>query len=127
MTDEQVIEAFHSMWDMFPEPVMLIKKSREVIAINMKCAELGFLKPGMKCSSIGSPEQHKGCRCNEAIDTKSTVAVTYPGPKGKTFGYWIPVANKPEWIIHCNVGLVHDYDEMIPAQPIQIEGLDKAE
>lgn len=55
MTDEQIIDAFHSMWDMFPEPVLLIKKNRDVIAINRKCAELGFLQPGMKCSSVGRP------------------------------------------------------------------------
>ena len=46
--------------------------------------------------------------------------------EGEAFGYWIPVANKSEWIIHCNVGLVHDYDEMIPAEPIQITDLNKS-
>ena len=46
MTDEQIIEAFHAMWDNFPESIMLIKKSREIIALNPKRSAAG-LKPGM--------------------------------------------------------------------------------
>lgn len=111
MTDEQIIEAFHAMWDNFPEPIMLIKKSREIIALNPKCAAAG-LKPGMRCSQVGTPEQHKGCRCNEAVDTQKAVAVTYSGPFGKAFGYWIPVAVKPEWIIHFGVGTTFEYEEL---------------
>ncbi|MBQ9874650.1 MAG: hypothetical protein IJM30_09315 [Thermoguttaceae bacterium] len=109
MTEEQIIEAFRAMWDFFPEPVMLIKKNREIIALNRKCAESG-MKPGERCSSYGSPQQHKGCRCNEAVDEKKAVAVTYPSPFGKAFGYWIPVATKPEWIIHFGVGANFEYE-----------------
>ena len=70
MTDEQIVESFYAMWDNFPESVMLIKKSREIIAVNLKAAEFN-LKPGSKCSSYGSPDQHRGCRCNEAVDTQN--------------------------------------------------------
>lgn len=111
MTDEQIIEAFHAMWDNFPEPIMLIKRNREIIALNPICAAAG-LKPGMRCSQVGSPEQHKGCRCNEAVDEKKTVAVTYEGPFGKAYGYWVPVAGKPEWIIHFSVGITHEYEKV---------------
>jgi hypothetical protein len=31
---QKVIEAFHLMWDFFPEPVGLIAKNRTVLAIN---------------------------------------------------------------------------------------------
>ena len=47
MTDEQIVESFYAMWDNFPESVMLIKKSREIIAVNLKAAEFN-LKPGSK-------------------------------------------------------------------------------
>jgi len=113
MTDEQIFEAFHAMWDNFPESVMLIKKSREILALNPKCAELG-LKVGMKCSSIGKPENHKGRRCNKAIDTGAPEAVSYQAAFGKAYGFWIPVAGKPEWIIHFNVGITREYDELTP-------------
>lgn len=39
-------------------------------------------------------------------------AVTYSGPFGKAFGYWIPVAVKPEWIIHFGVGTTFEYEEL---------------
>ena len=54
MTDQEVIQAFHIMWDNFPEPVTITQRSREIIAVNKKAAELG-LTAGIKCSSIGKP------------------------------------------------------------------------
>ena len=61
MSNEEIIRAFHLMWDNFPEAVMITQKSREIIAVNNKAAEFG-LKPGIKCSSIGKPENHKDLR-----------------------------------------------------------------
>lgn len=90
---------------------MLIKRSRDIIAVNPKCAEFGA-KVGTKCSSYGGLEMHRGRRCNEAVDEAKCVAVTYEGPSGKAYGYWVPVATKPEWIIHFNVGLVHEYEPL---------------
>ena len=111
MNDEEIIRAFHAMWDGFPEPIMLIKKSRDIIAVNTKGEPFG-LTAGMKCSSYGKPEQHKGCRCNEAADEKKTIAITYPGPFGKDcYGYWIPLPEKPEWILHFSVGITMQYEE----------------
>lgn len=110
MKDEELIQAFHVMWNDFPEAVMIIKKDREIITVNSKAADFG-LKPGMKCSSLGSPEQHKGCLCNRAADSKQTVAITYQGPFGKAYGYWIPISERPEWIIHFGVGSTFAYEE----------------
>ena len=98
---------------------MLIEKSREIIAANLKAAEFD-LKTGAKCSSYGSPEQHRGCRCNEAVDNAKCVAVTYEGPMGKAFGYWVPVAAKPEWILHFSVGTSFEYESLcVSVQKIQ--------
>ena len=41
MTDQEVIQAFHIMWDNFLEPVTITQRSREIIAVNKKAAELG--------------------------------------------------------------------------------------
>lgn len=111
MTDEEIIRAFHVMWDNFPEPVMITQKNREMIAVNKKAQEFG-LTVGIKCSSIGKPEQHKGCLCNRAVDTGKPVCIIYQGQFGKSFGYWLPVTEKPEWIIHFGVGnVINDYEE----------------
>ena len=109
MDEQMLFEAFHMMWDNFPEPVMLIKKSRQIYAVNKKAASLG-LSEGIKCSSIGEPAQHKGCRCNEAADEKKPVYVTYETNFGKAFGYWIPVAGCEEVILHFGVGGTFEYE-----------------
>lgn len=66
----------------------------------------------MKCSQVGSPEAHKGCRCNEAVDEKKAISITYQTQFGKTFGYWIPVAGNEEYIIHFGVGGTFEYEEV---------------
>ncbi len=111
MTDKEIIAAFHAMWGNFPEPVTITQRSREMVAVNKKAAALG-LKPGIKCSSIGKPEDHKGCLCNQAIDKGEPVCVTYDGPYGKCYGYWIPIEGKPEWVIHFGVGRTFDYEKL---------------
>ncbi len=111
MTDSELVSAFHAMWDNFPEPVMLTQRSREIIAVN-KAAEKAGLTPGIKCSSIGKPEDHKGCLCNRALDSGQAAAVVYEGAFGKAFGYWIPVEGRPEWIIHFSAGISDIYEPL---------------
>ena len=111
MSNEEIIRAFHLMWDNFPEAVMITQKNREIVAVNKKATEFG-LTPGIKCSSIGKPENHKGCQCNVACDTGEPVFCTYDGAFGKAYGYWIPIPEKPEWIIHFGVGHAFEYKKI---------------
>ena len=111
MSNEEIIRAFHLMWDNFPEAVTITQKSREIVAVNKKAAEFG-LAPGIKCSSIGKPENHKGCQCNQAVDTGEAQFCTYEGAFGKAFGYWIPIPEKPEWVIHFGVGYAFEYPKI---------------
>lgn len=92
MERSDVICAFHAMWDHFPEPVMLIKKNRQIYAVNPKAASLGL------------SDQIKCCLCNRAVDEARTVCTKYDGPSGKAFGYWMPVAGAEEYIIHFSAG-----------------------
>ena len=111
MSNEDIIRAFHLMWDNFPEAVTITQKSREIVAVNKKAAELG-LQPGVKCSSIGKPENHRGCKCNKAVDTGEPQICTYEGNFGKAYGYWIPIPEKPEWVIHFGVGYAFEYPKI---------------
>ena len=108
MNDDEIIRAFHSMWDNFPEPVMITQKNREMVALNKKAESMG-LTVGIKCSSIGNPENHRGCLCNKAVDSGEPVYITYETPFGKSYGYWIPIPDKPERIIHFGVGGTFEY------------------
>ncbi|MBQ7618132.1 MAG: hypothetical protein IJS50_04590 [Desulfovibrio sp.] len=111
MTDAEIIAAFHAMWDNFPEPVTITQKSREIIAVNKVAESLG-LKAGIKCSSIGKPEDHKGCLCNKAIEAEKGIGVSYDGPYGRAYGYWIPISGRPEWVLHFSVGRFCEYDAL---------------
>ncbi len=108
MSNEEIIQAFHLMWDNFPEAVMITQKSREIVAINKKAAEMG-LAVGLRCSSMGEPTRHKGCLCDKAVDENKAQYVTYDGEFGKAYGYWIPIPEKPEWVIHFGVGHAFEY------------------
>ena len=127
MSNEEIIRAFRLMWDNFPEAVMITQKSREIVAVNKKAAEFG-LAAGIKCSSIGKPENHKGCQCNAACDSGEPAICTYEGAFGKAYGYWIPIPEKPEWIIHFGVGHAFEYPKIdrAPSQKSEsIHGLAK--
>ena len=123
MSNEEILNAFHAMWDNFPEAVTITQKSREIVAVNKKAAEFG-LKPGIKCSSIGKPENHKGCQCDKAVDTGEPQICTYEGAFGKAYGYWIPISAKPEWIIHFGVGYVpssiRKSTALLPSKPKKV-------
>lgn len=108
MTKQEVIQAFHMMWDNFPEPVMLTTKSRDIQAINKKAEEVG-LNDQMKCSSIGAPEAHKGCLCNQAVEEAKATYKQYEGAFGRAYGFWIPVDGAEEYIIHFGVGSTFAY------------------
>ncbi|MDF2634250.1 MAG: hypothetical protein K0R78_1124 [Pelosinus sp.] len=108
--DAKVIEAFHMMWDNFPEAVMLIHKNREILAVNVACSKVGGVV-GVKCSELGGPERHKGCLANQAIATKQT---TYSKSEvgGKTIiGYWMPLTDYPDVYVHFGVGVMVDYNK----------------
>lgn len=103
MDEQKIIEAFHMMWDHFPEPVLLIKKNRRIYAVNRKAASFGMGKQ-VRCIDRGNPEQHKGCLCNRAVDEKRTVCSMYQSQAGKAYGFWMPVAGAEEYILHFSVG-----------------------
>lgn len=111
MSDQEIIQAFHAMWGNFPEAVMITQKNREIVALNKKAEEFG-LKVGIKCSSVGKPENHRGCLCDKAIDEKKPIYITYEGNFGKAYGFWIPIEEKPEWVIHFGVGYAFDYEKI---------------
>jgi hypothetical protein len=110
MVDDKLIEAFHLMWGNFPEPVMLVHQTREILAVNEAFSKLGVVA-GIKCSSIGAPENHKGCLANKALASRQA---TYSKSdlNGKTvIGFWIPVADYPDIYVHLGIGTIIDIEK----------------
>ena len=99
MTNQKVLEAFQLMWGNFPEPVMLVHKFRDILAVNEARGKNGVI-PGTKCSSIGNPNQHKGCLANQALATQKAICVKENTNNNPIIAYWLPIPNYPEIYVH---------------------------
>jgi hypothetical protein len=110
MSEQKIIEAFHLMWDFFPEPVRLIERNRTVLAVN-KAAEKSGMQRGIKCSSIPPLASHKGCKANAALSAKEYQYSKWKGGLGDVITYWLPIDGYPDYYIHFSVGLRLDYED----------------
>jgi len=110
MIDSKVIEAFELMWGSFPEPVTLVHKSKEIIAVNAVARSFGREK-GMNCATIGH-EPHRGCLANQVLATQK--AAFFKGKFGERdiISYWLPIEGYPEHFVHFGVGVTIDYDQL---------------
>ena len=109
--DEKLIEAFHLMFDHFPEGVQLAHKSKRVVALNPACEAMGR-KIGMICATHGPAEAHKGCLAHKTIKYHAAAWVkgAQPGPGGQVpVVFWLPVDGYPDFFIHFGVGYMKDY------------------
>jgi hypothetical protein len=101
----QVVEAFHMMWDNFPHVVLLLKKSREIVATNKEGTKRGFL-PGAKCYEVaGKTEIHATCRANVALEENTAQrSVNYNKAANRvTDAYWLPVSPETGLYVHFAV------------------------
>ena len=108
MIEDNVVAAFHLMWGKFPEAVMLIHKSREILAVNEEAKKLGRT-PGMKCSQIGPPEGHRICQANKALAEQQAKYVKYikaDGSGKELIGVWLPLADGSDRYVHFSIGNV---------------------
>lgn len=107
--EQSVIDAFRAMYDHYPESVMLIHKSREIIAVNPAGASIGR-EPGMRCSQLQPLISHAGCMADEAIRTGKATWRKKRGPNGDVISFWLPVDGYPDCLIHFSVGSIQRYD-----------------
>lgn len=106
MSDEQLFSAFQTMWGPFPEPVMLVRKDRTILAVNDLAREVG-IPVGAKCFSL-NPEaggDHcRRCRANEALRDGHAVSCEEDQNGQRVIGYWMPLAEHPEIYVHFGIG-----------------------
>jgi hypothetical protein len=113
----EILNAFNMMWGNFPFLVVLLRKSRTIVALNKKAKELG-VKEGMKCYQLSrNTGIHKGCMADAALKegvSKRSVAYN-PALKQVLDSYWIPVAGENDLYVHFATD-ISDYAkaEMFP-------------
>jgi hypothetical protein len=109
--DEKLVEAFHLMFDHFPEAAQLAHKSKQIVALNPACEAMGR-EVGMICARHGPPEAHQGCLAHKAV--KNHKAVWKRGsrviPDGREpVVFWLPIDGYPDFYIHYAVGYTNTY------------------
>lgn len=108
MVEQYILDSFQTMWGPFPEPVMLIHKSREILAVNDYARTLGIPK-GAKCFNlnpeVGPGESHcRACQANLALKKGETVTTMSEMAGLPVIGYWMPLKEVPDVYVHFGVG-----------------------
>lgn len=99
------IEAFHCMWDNYPEPVRLIDRSFTIIAGNKRYMERSARFIGTRCCDAGAPELHRGCQAMAALSSGET-KITSTEMNGVHWdSYWVPVEGCPDLYVHFTNGI----------------------
>ena len=105
--DSEIVAAFQMMWDSFPHPVMLLKKTREVVAANKAARDRG-VPTKLKCFQLGGRDEiHEGCKANQAIDegiAQRTVAHNKETNRVMD-AYWLPVAAGQDLYLHFAINI----------------------
>ncbi len=108
MVEANVINAFNMMWDPFPEPVMLVHKSRTILAVNA-AAQAAGVPVGVKCSSLNPENKTDGhcrqCRALEALRSNSALEKFTVASGRHVKGYWLPLKDVSDVYIHFGVTL----------------------
>lgn len=103
----EILAAFHMMWDSFPHPVMLLKKTRDVVATNKAATDRG-MPTCSKCFQLGGRDEvHEGCKANEAIEkgvAQRTVAHNKETNRVMD-AYWLPVAAGQDLYLHFAINI----------------------
>lgn len=96
---QEVIDAFHLMWDMYPGSVRLIHKSHVVLACNPIAQELAP-EGIVRCIDQGTPESHKGCKSRLMLKTQIG---QFDRPSPDKIRAWIPVKGYEDIYLHFGV------------------------
>lgn len=103
---QDILDAFQTMWGPFPEPVMLIRKDRTILALNDLARSLGT-PTGVKCFSLNAEAGSmacKHCKANLALREQRTVCSEEVQNGHRIIGYWMPLKEDKDTFVHFGVG-----------------------
>ena len=107
MVPDHVLSAFNMMWDLFPEPVMLLHRNRAILATNSLARGMG-VPLGIKCHQL-NPEaggDHcQACKANAALNSGKAVVETSEQAGRPIQGYWVPVQGHEDLYLHFGIGM----------------------
>jgi hypothetical protein len=104
--EQNILDAFQTMWGPFPEPVMLIQKDRTILAVNDLARTVG-VPPGIKCFKLNQEEgmtNCKRCKANLALREERTVCTEETQNGKRVIGYWMPLKEQKDVYVHFGIG-----------------------
>lgn len=115
---QHVIDAFHMMWGPFPEVVLLLHKSRAILAVN-DVARAAGVPLGVKCSSL-NPENKtddhcRQCQVLDALRSGEPVEKFSVSGGKRMKGYWLPLKDFPDVYVHFGVSIDQEIDAALAA------------
>lgn len=107
-----LIEAFNLIWNRYPEPAMLIHRSKKMVAVNRACRDFGG-QDGAVCAEYGDPSHHRGCLADEALSRGKAMSVDreLPGEE-RMVVYWLPVEGYSDYYVHFFSGSLPDKEKV---------------
>lgn len=101
--EKEMVEAFHAMWDNYPEQVRLIDRKFRIVAGNKAYLAFGGMV-NVKCN-IGDPKMHQGCQAIACLNDRQTKIKSTEINGVKWDSYWVPVEGKDDYYVHFTNGL----------------------
>ncbi|MEE8469857.1 MAG: hypothetical protein V3S51_00830 [Dehalococcoidia bacterium] len=103
----ETLKAFNMMWDCFPAVVMLLRKSRTIVALNKVARDVG-IQLGTKCYQLtGNTDIHEDCMANSALEegvAKRSVGY-FAAAKWVLDSYWVPVLGEKDLYVHFSTDI----------------------
>jgi hypothetical protein len=103
MTDPALTAAFDQMWGRFPDPMLLVRRDRTILAQNDAAQAQPWGVVGGKCYEANPASQGHvcpGCQAHAALD-QGTAIVCEGAREGKRIrDYWIPVKGARDVYVH---------------------------
>jgi hypothetical protein len=108
MTEAAYVQAFDLMWEMFPEPTLLVHKDRTVLAANASARQFGR-REGEKCfgaAPTGGGNGHcRSCKADQALQERKAISAITLELGGPVTSYWLPLPDAPDLYVHFGVGV----------------------
>jgi hypothetical protein len=85
------------------------------LAVNEIAEQIGRI-PGTKCSQIGTPDSHRICKANQALDSQRSQYTKYvkgDNSEKEAIAFWIPLAGRDDIYVHFSIGNMIDYENLM--------------
>ena len=102
-TEPGLAAAFDQMWGRFPDPMLLVRSDRTILAQNDAARAQPWGVVGGKCYEANSAAQGRvcqGCQANAALNQGRAIACEGAQGGKRTRDYWIPVKGARDVYIH---------------------------